>query len=68
MDNGSIKYALEYLSEGAIELFVMSETFQMSMKRGIKEFGYAGVYAVYNETKQLHDGVVSIPVAFRSLG
>ena len=36
MADGSIKYAFEYLSEVAIEGFVLGRTAQMSIKRGNK--------------------------------
>ena len=47
MADGSIKYAFEYLSKVTIERFVLGQTAQMSMKRGIKEFVDAGVDAAH---------------------
>ena len=67
MADGSIKYAFEFLSMGAIEGFLLFQTAQISMKLGIKELGDAGVDAVHKETKQLHGGIVSIPVDPRKL-
>ena len=55
MAGGSIKYAFEYQSEGAIEGFVLGRTAQMPIQRVIREFGYSGVYVVHKEMKQLHD-------------
>ena len=58
----SIKYDFEYLSEGAIEGFVLGLTAQMSMKREIKEFGDSRVDVVHKEMKNINDIGVPIPV------
>ena len=62
MSDSSIKYVFDYLSEGAIEGFVLGQAAQISMKWGIKEFGDAGVDTVHKEMKQLHDRGVPITV------
>ena len=67
MADGSIEYAFKYLSEGAIEGFLLGHTAQMSMKRGIGKFGDAGLDDVHKEMKQLHDRGVPIPVDSRKL-
>ena len=67
MADGSIKYDFEYLSEGAIEGFLMGRTAQMSMKRGIRELGDSGVDVVHKEMKKINDIGVPIPVDPRKL-
>ena len=41
---------------------LFSQTGQMSMNRGIKEFGSGGTETVHKEMKQLHERKVPIPV------
>ena len=42
-------------SQGAIEVIILGQMYHMSMKRGIKEFKYTRVDALYKETNKLYN-------------
>mmetsp|Transcript_7190 Transcript_7190/g.15685 ORF Transcript_7190/g.15685 Transcript_7190/m.15685 type:complete len:221 (-) Transcript_7190:165-827(-) len=60
--DGRPVYTFDYEERSDFNEFVLGQTEQMSMKRGLKEFGKDGESAVHKEMKQLHDRKVPIPV------